>query len=99
MTQTCSLGWGDSKRKRKTREENIFYHSLQEASDVVLAAGGPGKGGTVVHQLSRHDEGVSPRQLAVIALTIMVDSKTGREPYNRLSYDLCSAYWINSITH
>lgn len=48
---------------------------LQEACDVFLGAGGPGERGAVVHQLSGHDERVPPLQLAVIPLTVMMDSK------------------------
>lgn len=59
--------------------EKKSNHLLQEARDVVLAAGRPGERGAVVHQLSRHDERVSPRQFAIISLTIVVDSEAGGE--------------------
>lgn len=48
---------------------------LQKTCDVFFGAGGPSERRAVVHQLSGHDERVSPLQLTVISLTVMMDPK------------------------
>lgn len=49
---------------------------LEEARDVFFGAGRPSERRAVVHQLSGHDERVPPLQLAVVPLTVVMDSKT-----------------------
>lgn len=46
---------------------------LQKPRDVFFGAGGPGERRAVVHQLPGHDERVSPLQLAVVALAVVMD--------------------------
>lgn len=68
---------------------------LEEACDVVFGAGGPGERRAVVHQLSGHDERVPPLQLAVIPLTVMMDSKAVFK--HNQQHQLC--YYPNKRKH
>lgn len=51
------------------------FDSLQKSRDVFFGAGGPGERRAVVHQLPGHDERVSPLQLAVVPLAVMMNSE------------------------
>lgn len=76
-----------------TFEENPVL--LQETGDVLFGAGRPREGRAVVHELPGHDERVPPLQLAIVALTVVMNPKAAAtsqllQLHKEMSYESAS---------